>query len=152
MTNMLEVVGRIVSAHVSMCAMTSEEVLAEINSVHATLSNLHQDASVKTTRHEGMPAVSRKQAFKKTEVVCMLCGKGGMRTLARHLKYAHSMNPGEYRTKFGIPREQPLTARDFSAHRRTLATAHGLADYLVKARAVRAERLKGKKDNRAALS
>jgi predicted transcriptional regulator len=144
MTNMVEAVSRIVTAHISMRSMISEEVIAEINSVHAALSNLDRDGRAKTTTHEGMPTVPQRQAFRKSEVVCMICGKGGMRTLARHLNYAHSMKPGEYRRKFGIPKQQPLTARDFSAQRRALATAHGLADHLVKARAVRAEKIKAK--------
>ncbi|MBJ6749906.1 MucR family transcriptional regulator [Geomonas anaerohicana] len=152
MTTLLEVVGRIVTAHLSRCSMTSEDVVAEINSVHATLSNLDKGASTKRTTPKGGAAVSRKQAFGKSQVVCMLCGKGGMRTLTRHLASNHSMKPAEYRKKFGIPKEQPLTASDFSAHRRALATARGLADHLVKARAVRAEKIRARRTSYEGLS
>ncbi len=87
------------------------------------------------------PAVSRKKAFGKDKVICMLCGKE-MKTLARHLKTAHDMKPGEYRKQFDIPRTQPLAARAYSESRRQMAIERGLGENLAKARAARG---KGKK-------
>ena len=75
----------------------------------------------------------------------MICGKGGMKTLARHLAQMHNMKPGAYRKQFGIPSSQPLTAKNFSEARKRMARERGLADNLAKARAVRAEKLKAKK-------
>ncbi len=63
---------------------------------------------------EAKSAITVKQAFKKDEVICMVCGKGGMKTLTRHLKQAHDMKPGQYRKQFGIKSTQPLTAKSFT--------------------------------------
>jgi len=75
----------------------------------------------------------------------MICGKGGMKTLARHLSQVHGMKPREYRKQFNIPASQSLTAKNFSELRKKAALERGLADNLAKARAVRAEKLKANK-------
>ena len=75
----------------------------------------------------------------------MLCGKGGFKTLARHLNTAHGMKPGEYKKQFGIPGKQPLAAKNYSDARRKMALDRGLADNLAKARGVRMANIEAKK-------
>ena len=75
----------------------------------------------------------------------MVCGKGGFKTLARHLNNAHGMRPGEYKKQFGIPSKQPLAAKSFSESRRKMAMDRGLVDILAKARETRAANIKAKK-------
>lgn len=153
MSGIIEAVGQIVAAQISQRSMTSDEIVAEITKVHNTLSRLNKRASATSKTQEApVPAVRLKQAFKKSEVLCMLCGKGGMQTLTRHLSIAHSMKPNDYRKKFGIPRDQALTAEDFSTHRRVMTLTHGLADHLVKARAVRQEQLNAKREQQESRS
>lgn len=75
----------------------------------------------------------------------MICGKGGFKTLTRHLGTVHEMKPGQYRKQFGIPSKQSLTAKSFSDARRKIAEEKGLGDNLAKAREVRAAKMKTKK-------
>jgi predicted transcriptional regulator len=124
--------------------MTKEELVSELAAVHQALAALEKGEAVPVEVAEeaaAAPAISRKKAFGKDKVVCMLCGKE-MKTLARHLKTAHAMKPGEYRKQFEIPRTQPLAARAYSESRRQMAIDRGLGDNLAKARAARG---KGKK-------
>lgn len=137
MATLLEMVSEIVSAHASATSLSTDELLQEIEKVHAVLKNLEGGQQPEVTE-EAKPTLSVKQAFKKNEVVCMVCGKGGFKTLARHLSKEHGMKPGEYRKQFGIPRTQPLTASSFTESRRKLAEQRGLTDILAKAREVRA--------------
>ncbi|MBJ6749471.1 MucR family transcriptional regulator [Geomonas anaerohicana] len=141
MNGLIEAVGQIVAAHASKSPMTSEEIVAEIAKVHSTLSTLNDDSHPKTV---ALPAVPIHKAFRKSEVICLLCGKA-MKSLTRHLATTHAMKPKEYRNRFGIPRQQSLTALSFSALRRDMAIARGLPGYLVKARAVRQENLSAKR-------
>jgi predicted transcriptional regulator len=46
---------------------------------------------------EEKPVLTVKQAFKLNEVICMVCGRGGFKTLARHLNKVHGMKPGEHK-------------------------------------------------------
>lgn len=144
MSNILEMATNIVTAHASSSAMTKEELIAEITEVHAALSALEKGEEIEAqaaAEEEQAPAISKRKAFGKKQVFCMICGKG-MTTLTRHLKSAHQMTPKEYRTQFDIPRTQPLAARDYSESRRKMAIEKDLGAGLAKARAAKG---KGKK-------
>jgi predicted transcriptional regulator len=141
MATLIEMASEIVSAHVSANQMSTEELLAEIQKVHAALKSLEAGQAVDGVASEAKPALTIKQAFKKDEVVCMVCGKGGFKTLTRHLSQAHELKPGQYRKQFNIPSSQSLTAKNYSETRRQSALDRGLGDNLAKARKVRAENI-----------
>ena len=149
--SLLELAANIVSSHASVSEMTTDELLQEIQRVHDTLQKLEGGAVEEAVpvEEQKAPAMSLKKAFQADQVFCMICGKGGMKTLARHLAQAHNMKPGEYRKQFGIPKEQALTAKHFSENRKKMAQERGLADNLAKARAVRAAKIKAEKDSLA---
>lgn len=143
-STLLELTASIVSSHASVSEMTSEELLAELQKVHAALQKLDTHAETGGEQEAKGPAISLKKAFQPDQVSCMICGKTGMKTLARHLAQVHDMKPGAYRKQFGIPSSQALTAKNFSEARRKMAQERGLADNLAKARAVRAAKIKAK--------
>jgi predicted transcriptional regulator len=91
------------------------------------------------------PQLTIKQAFKKDEVVCMECFKGGFKTLKKHLSVTHNMTPLQYRKKFGIKSTQKLAAKNFSDARREAAVARGMSDVLAKAREKRMANIEEKK-------
>jgi predicted transcriptional regulator len=140
---LVELAANIVSSHASVNEMSTEELLQEIQKVYTALQQLEAaGTAVQAAETEPKaPAMSLKKAFQADQVYCMICGRGGMKTLARHLAQTHGMKPGEYRKQFGIPSSQPLTARNFSEGRRKMSHDRGLADNLAKARAVRAAKL-----------
>lgn len=145
MATLLEMAAEIVAAHASSTSLTKEELIAELSEIHRALAALEKGEAVvaeaAVEEAAGAPAISRKKAFGKDKVICMLCGKE-MKTLARHLKTTHGLKPGEYRKQFDIPRSQPLAARSYSESRRQMAVDRGLGENLAKARAARG---KGKK-------
>ena len=145
MANLLEMAAEIVSSHASTTPMSSDDLLQEIQKVYASLQAIESGKEIVAVGETAKPAISVKEAFKKNEVICMICGKGGMKTLTRHLKKAHDMKPGQYRKQFGIPSKQPLTAKSFTEARRKMAEERGLGDVLAKARETRAAKLKEKK-------
>ena len=143
MATVLEMAADIVAAHASSTAMTKEEIIAEIQDIHSALNALEKGEAVETSQlAEGeAPAVSKRKAFGKKQIFCMICGKG-FTTLKRHLKTAHDVSDKEYRQQFDIPRTQPLAAKDYTESRRKMAIDKGLAAGLAKARAAKG---KGKK-------
>lgn len=144
MATLLEMAKDIIIAHASKTEMNKEELLTEISDVHSILSRLQKLEEATSTETENVsideepatPKISLKKAFGKNKVVCLLCNKE-MKTLSRHLKTAHDLTPKEYKEKFNIPKEQPLTARNYSESRREMAIARGLGDNLARARAAR---------------
>ena len=140
MATIMEMAAEIIAAHASTTPMSKDELIAELGEVHAALAALEKGETVESTEAaEDTPAVSRKKAFGKDKIYCMICGKG-FKTLSRHLKTSHDMTASEYRKQFDIPRSQSLAAKNYSESRRQMAVDRGLADNLAKARAA-----KGKK-------
>ncbi|MDO3376707.1 MucR family transcriptional regulator [Geoalkalibacter halelectricus] len=139
MPTLLEMAAEIVAAHASTTSMTKEELLSELTEVYKTLEAMEKGESVIIETGEAeqtAPAISRKKAFGRDKITCMICGKE-MKTLSRHLKTAHNLKPAEYRKQFDIPRAQPLAARAYSESRRQMAKDRGLGENLAKARAAR---------------
>jgi predicted transcriptional regulator len=115
--------------------MTQSELLQEIQLVHATLKIMEGNKPLDKPQEEiPTPALTLKQAFKKNEVICLICNKGGFKTLTRHLKVAHDLKPGQYRKHFNIPKTQKLAAKSFSEKMVIAAAGRGMTDILAKAR------------------
>jgi predicted transcriptional regulator len=140
----VEIAGQVVAAHGASSKMTSDGLLVELGKVHAVLKNLEAEQAVEGEA-EAKPTLTVKEAFKKNEVVCIVCGKGGFKTLAHHLSTAHTMKPSAYKKQFGIPSKQPLSAKSYSEARRAMALDRGLADNLAKAREVRMANIESRK-------
>lgn len=142
MSKIIELTTDIIAAHASSTSMTKEELIAEIKEVFSVLTALEQiedtglqEAEAEATTEEE-PAVSKRKAFGKDKIYCMVCGKG-FTTLKRHLKTAHEMTDKEYREKFDIPAGTPLAAKSYSENRRQMALDKDLAGNLEKARAAK---------------
>jgi predicted transcriptional regulator len=143
MATLVELTANLVSAHASGSTMTTEDLLKELQTVYKTLKALEAgemapEEAASTEPVSDVPKFTIKQAFKKDEVICMACGKGGFKTLKRHLQVAHDMKPGQYRKAFNIPAAQILVAKNYSEQRKKDALERGQGDVLVKARAARA--------------
>lgn len=142
MSTLIELTAQIVSAHVTNRQMTSDEMLQELQKVHVSLKALESGLPAEA---EQPKQLTIKQAFKKNEVICMICGKGGFKTLKRHLTQAHDLKPGQYRKQFNIPSSISLTAKSYSESRKQMAIDKGLGEGLAKARELRSAKLKEKK-------
>ena len=144
MATILEMAADIVAAHASTTNMTKEELVAELSEVYNALSALEKGEQPEAVEEEQGPTISRKKAFGKDKIYCMICGKG-MKTLSRHLKTSHDMTASEYRAQFDIPRSQSLAAKNYSETRRQMAIDRGLGEKLAKARAARGKKKTSKK-------
>src|SRR5271169_7225168 len=70
------------------------------------------------------PAVSVRRSVHRDYVVCLDCGYRG-KTLRRHISTQHGLNRDEYRQRWGLRSNHPLTAPAYSEHRSTAAKARG---------------------------
>ncbi len=146
MATLVELTASIVESHASTTGMSTQDLLREIQRVYETLKQLEKGAvEPASVEEKEITALTVKQAFKQNEVICMICGKSGMKTLTRHLSQAHGMKPGEYRRRFGIPGSQALAAKRFSEERRKMAQERGMGDILAKAREKRMANIRAKK-------
>ena len=151
MATLLEMTADIVASHARTAPMTTDDIIQELKKVYAALQSIETGVpiEVQAAAEEGAaPALTIKQAFKTNEVICMLCGKGGMKTLTRHLNQAHQLKPSNYRKQFNIAKTQPLMSKSYALKRKEIAAGMDLGANLVKAREARQVNLqkgKGKK-------
>ena len=155
-TDLRELTADIVIAHVNMNNLSSDDLLAELKAVYATLKGLEKgeiEISIPEPKKRGRKAagiveaatpiihqasaLTLEEAFKPDQVACMICGKKGFITLKRHLNNAHDLKPGQYRKQFNVPKDQPLSATDYIAKRRQAALDKGLKEKMAAARAAK---------------
>lgn len=113
----------IVAAHVSNNSVSVGDVAGLIANVHAALSGLGTPAEPEAPKQE--PAVSVRASIKPDYIVCLEDGKK-MKMMKRHLKTAYQMTPDQYRAKWGLPADYPMTAPNYAQQRKDLAVKIGL--------------------------
>ena len=116
-------VTEIVTAYLSKNTLPPEDVPALIRSVHATLGGIAGAEPVLREARE--PAVSIKKSVKPDYIVCLEDGKK-LKMLKRYLRARYNMSPDEYRTKWGLPGDYPMTAPNYAAKRSEFAKKFGL--------------------------
>jgi len=119
----LKQVTEIVTAYLSKNALPPDEVPGLIRSVHATLGGIAGDVPAAHEVRE--PAVSIKKSVKPDYIVCLEDGKK-LKMLKRYLRARYNMSPDEYRAKWGLPGDYPMTAPNYAAKRSEFAKKFGL--------------------------
>jgi predicted transcriptional regulator len=76
-------------------------------------------------RMPNVPAVPIEESVTADALVCLEDGKS-FRSLKRHLTETHHTTPAEYRKRWGLPPDYPMTAKNYSAQRSKLAKRHRL--------------------------
>ena len=79
MSSLLELTSGIVSSHAYTSPMSSDELVPEIQKVHAAQKAVEASIEVVSVADKIQPTITLKDAFKKNEVICMVCGKGKMK-------------------------------------------------------------------------
>jgi predicted transcriptional regulator len=112
-------------------AMPASEIpsapAAEIPSKDADEAPKASAASAETPA-KAKPAVPVSKSVTNDKVVCLCCGQS-MKMLKRHLGAAHNLSPAEYRAKFDLPEDHPLTAPSYTKQKRSMAEMVGFGKY-----------------------
>ena len=75
------------------------------------------------------PAVSVRRSVHRDYVICLDCGYRG-KTLRRHISTQHGLSRDEYRQRWGLRSNHPLTAPAYSGLRSSMAKARGFGHKL----------------------
>lgn len=121
---LVQLTADIVAAHVANNNVAVGDVGNLVQRVYEALSALEKPAAAAESVSK-TPVVSVRSSIKPEYIVCMECG-AKQRMLKRHLMTAHGMTPDQYRADYGLPREYPMVAPNYSEQRRSLAHAIGL--------------------------
>jgi predicted transcriptional regulator len=118
----LQRTAEIVAAYVRNNQLSGDQLASLISTVHQTLGQLGTPGE---SVEERTPAVPIRRSVHQDYVVCLECGWRG-KMLRRHISSAHELTPAEYRTRWSLSREHPLTAPGYSEQRSALAKQLGL--------------------------
>lgn len=118
-----ELTSTIVAAYVRQNQITSAQLGALISTVHQALSGVGKPAA--DIESERTPAVPIRRSVHRDYVVCLECGWRGQ-MLKRHLATGHGFTVDQYRARWNLPRDHPMTAPGYSERRSGLAKQIGL--------------------------
>ena len=118
-----ELTTNIVAAYVRRNQIGADQLPVLISTVHLALVGVGKPAA--ETAIERTPAVTIRRSVHRDYVVCLDCGWRGQ-MLKRHLATGHGLTVEQYRARWILPREHPMTARAYSERRSGLAKQIGL--------------------------
>ena len=118
-----ELTTEIIAAYFRHNQIGSDQLGTLISTVHQALSGLGKPAT--ETERERTPAVPIRRSVHRDYVVCIECGWRGQ-MLKRHLATGHGLSVEQYRVRWTLPREHPMTAPSYSERRSGLAKQIGL--------------------------
>jgi predicted transcriptional regulator len=127
----IEQVVYIVAAYVSNNSVPSAELPTLISSIYSALSGLGQGGASEAPQVEKLTPAQIRKSVTPDALISFIDGKP-YKTLKRHLS-THGMTIEEYRMRFGLPRDYPSTAANYSAQRSALAKSTGLGNQRRKA-------------------
>jgi predicted transcriptional regulator len=120
---LVELTTEIVTAYVSYHQVVAAEIGVVIGYVAGGLSKLENREEPAPVAAQ--PVVPVRRSISRDHLICLLCGKK-QKLLKRHLATAHGMTPPEYRERFGLKPEYPMTAPGYAAQRSEMARKIGL--------------------------
>ena len=129
MNDLKELTAQVVAAYVSHNPIASAALPFLLADVYDALSAIGTTAQ-EPKKEPLTPAVSIKKSITPDFLICLDDGQK-CKTLKRHLA-ALGMTPAEYRAKWGLPRDYPMTAPNYSARRTELARAARLGHVQLK--------------------
>jgi predicted transcriptional regulator len=118
-----ELTTAIVAAYVRRHPIASDQLGTLISTVHQAFVGLGKPATGNEV--ERSPAVPIRRSVHRDYVVCLECGWRGQ-MLRRHLATGHGLTVEQYRGRWNLPREHPLTAPSYSERRSGMAKQLGL--------------------------
>lgn len=120
---LVEMTGRIVASYVRSNQIAVSDLPNLIRLVHQSLSG--SGKAVEPEVVELRPAVAIKKSVTPDYIVCLEDGKK-LKMLKRYLRTAFGMTPDEYRRKWGLPADYPMTAPNYAEQRSAFAKSIGL--------------------------
>ncbi|MCJ2065899.1 MucR family transcriptional regulator [Methylobacterium sp. J-088] len=127
----IEFTAEIVSAYVSRNSVRPTDMAELIACIHNALTGLGQSSATEAPATEKLTPAQIRKSVTPDAIISFIDGKP-YKALKRHLN-GNGMTIEQYRERFGLPRDYPSTAANYSAQRSALAKNFGLGQQRKKA-------------------
>ena len=114
--------SQIVAAYVRKNLIPTDQIAGLINSVYSTLSGLGNEV---VEEAPPVPAVSVRRSVRPDHIICIDCGYKG-KMLKRHLQSRHGLSVVQYKRRWNLSSDYPMTAPNYSEQRAQFAKKIGL--------------------------
>lgn len=121
-TALITLTAEIVSAYVTKNRLPPAGLSELIANVSESIRKLSTPVAAPVV--ELIPAVNPKRSVHADHIVCLEDGKK-FKSMKRHLA-SHGLTPQQYRAKWGLSADYPMTAPNYSATRSAMAKDIGL--------------------------
>jgi predicted transcriptional regulator len=121
----VKLAAEIVAAYVSNNSVSPTALPDLMVGVHAALDSLGGQPPVEAAPPVEPPTPAQiRNSVQQDGIISFIDGRS-YKTLKRHLT-AHGLTPEQYRVRYGLPEDYPMTAPGYAAQRSALAKAIGL--------------------------
>ena len=120
-------VSEIVAAYVSNHEMSQDSLPGFIQLVHKSLKHI-ESKNFFNASDRLVPAVAIEDSIQPDYIICLEDGKK-FKMLKRHLKAVYNMTPDQYRERWGLPVDYPMTSPNHSSRRHNIAKSIGLGSH-----------------------
>jgi predicted transcriptional regulator len=134
-TDKLALIADVVSSYLRRNSVSADQIGTVVASVTRAMGDAEKqlargDVAVGATGEVATtarpePAVSVRSSVKPDFIVCLDCG-AKVKTLKRHLQSAHGLDPKQYRERWDLKKDYPMTAPAYSERRSAMARDLGL--------------------------
>jgi predicted transcriptional regulator len=130
-SNPVELAAEIVAAFVSYNPVPKSELPSLIEAVHSAVEREKRLESAPPQVEAKTPAVPIRRSITPDFLICLDGGKR-FKSLRRHLT-SLGLTPAQYRAKWNLPSDYPMTAPNYAAQRSAIAKTLGLGQLKRKA-------------------
>jgi predicted transcriptional regulator len=114
-------VAEIVSSYVRHHQIAADQLAGLIVEVHRALASFGRATPA---QEPPQPAVPIRRSLQQDYIVCLECGFRAQ-ALRGHLRVAHGLEVADYRARWKLPLDYPVTAPSYSARRAAISKAIG---------------------------
>ena len=115
---LVEMAKDLVMAMIRSNQISPDDMQKELHNTYTSLVALQaNETGAGASGNVASSVVDWRKSIKKYSVSCLVCGATFKQLSSRHLS-THDLDPRSYRQRFGIPANQPLSAKATTALRR----------------------------------
>ncbi len=130
----ISLASEIVAAYVSNNKVNASDIPDLISETFDAISGLQENSAHFMRKRD--PAVPINKSVTPDYVICLEDGKK-LKMLKRYLRTHYGMSPDDYRRKWALPADYPMTAPNYSKHRSKVAKTTGLGKGPTKRKSVK---------------
>jgi len=118
--SLVEMAKELVRELIQAGQLLPNDIQNALQSTYQSLMELKRQEETGSSTAETSGIVDWEKSISRHAVMCLECGQTFKQLATRHLQQ-HDLDGRSYRTKYGIPRTQSLSARTVTARRRKVA-------------------------------